>query len=124
MAVFGETFNQARGAAGTLVHQFKSTPSGSGRYLLAFAERENLVVLRQHTRTREGLVEVAVGFTTEQLLELQSLLPALIEESRFGRTPDHVLTEVRERQRRDTEQMEDGPAKKILQYLCSLNLGR
>ncbi|WP_292453521.1 hypothetical protein [Methylibium sp.] len=90
----GEEFEDVRGdPTRTLLHGFKTTPLGCARYLMVFAVRPNLVVLRQHTKTAVGLREVAVGFTTSQLEELQDLLPTLIEESKAGRTSDEKLEE-------------------------------
>ena len=89
----GEEFEDVRGDPRTLLHGFKTTPLGCGRYLMAFAVRPNLVVLRQHTKTTGGLREVAVGFTTSQLEELHGLLPTLIEESKAGRTSDQKVEE-------------------------------
>ena len=91
----GEVFDDARGDPRTLLHNFKSTPLGCGRYLMTFALRADMVVIRQHTATQSGLREVAIGFTTSQLEELRDLLPALIEESRNGRTSEAKLEEAR-----------------------------
>lgn len=99
---FGEVFDDARGHPKTLIYNFKSNSFGGGRYLMAFTVRADLVVLRQHTTTPGGLIEVTVGFTTEQLQELQSLLPELIEESKLGRTSEQRVEQLQNEQRKSS----------------------
>lgn len=114
METFGEVFDAQRGDPKTIIYSFKTTPLGSGRYLMAFTARKDLAILRQHTKTDSGLKEVAVGFNKEQLEELQRLIPQLLKEMDVGRTSDEDSELASAKWDNEIKSMPEGGAKSAI----------
>jgi hypothetical protein len=117
MTTYGEEFDEVEGHPNTLVYNFKSTPLVGGRYLSAFTGRKNLALIRQRTKTKSGLKEVTIGFDKEQLEELLTVIPKLLEEIELGRTSDEALKEAQRKGKETIEAMEDGAAKTALKNI-------
>ena len=123
MAAYGDEFDDVRGHPQTLLYTFKSSEHQGGRYLLAFTARKDLAVIRQHTRTKNGLKEVALGFNSHQLEELQELIPILLKEMKVGQTSDEGLDNARRENFERIEAMEEGAIKTGLRNIENILKG-
>ncbi len=117
---YGEEFDEVRGDPHTLLYGFKSSPLGSGRYLWAFTARQDLAIIRQHTRTKNGLKEIALGFDSEQLKELQKLIPQILKEMKTGKTSDEDVEKARGKNSERIDAMEDGAVKTALKNITKV----